>query len=401
MSMKNLDGIREKLKEISQKMFAAHSAGDAETVQQCMEEYGKLYADMTTGGKFEEFMEQLDNNVITARGIRRLSVEERAYFDALKEANKSSNVKQALNDLPKAFPQTILNTILDDIRTEHELFNHIDLRVTELNVKEVYSEEGTNKATWGPITGKITTELSLTIKAIDGTQHKLTAFIPIPKGYIDFSTEWLATLVITFLTEALALGLEDGIINGTGKNMPIGMTMDLKGSVNDGVYTAKTLIKVTEFSRETYSPLVANIAKTESGKARTVTQVILIVNPVDYLSKICPATTVQRVDATYAHDVFPFPTKVIQSAAVAEGRAIMGLDRAYLQTVGAHKNGVIESDDSYQFLDDNRVYAAKLYGNGRPKDNTSFIVLDISKLKVTVPRVQIDGTVNTAASPAA
>ena len=43
--------------------------------------------------------------------------------------------------------------------------------------------------------------------------------------------------------------------------------------------------------------------------------------------------------------------------------------------------GKIEQDDSVRFLDDERVYATKLYGNGRPLDNNAFTLLDISGLK--------------------
>ena len=33
-----------------------------------------------------------------------------------------------------------------------------------------------------------------------------------------------------------------------------------------------------------------------------------------------------------------------------------------------------------RFIEDERVYIAKQYANGRPKDNKSFLVFDISKL---------------------
>jgi hypothetical protein len=51
--------------------------------------------------------------------------------------------------------------------------------------------------------------------------------------------------------------------------------------------------------------------------------------------------------------------------------------------------GNVEYSDEYQFLEDNRVYAIKLFGTGRPVDNNCFIKLNISnlepmKLKVTV-----------------
>ena len=43
--------------------------------------------------------------------------------------------------------------------------------------------------------------------------------------------------------------------------------------------------------------------------------------------------------------------------------------------------GNVEYSDEYQFLEDNRVYAIKLFGTGRPVDNNCFIKLDITGLQ--------------------
>lgn len=56
--------------------------------------------------------------------------------------------------------------------------------------------------------------------------------------------------------------------------------------------------------------------------------------------------------------------------------------KRYIGMLGAgSKKGVVTYDDSVQFLEDNRVYKIRLLGNGRPKDNASFEVLDISALQ--------------------
>ena len=398
MPNKNLDSLREQLKSTSSALAAAMTSGDGEKITACLEEYGKSYNAYHNDGMLEQISEQLDKSVLTARGIRPITTEEREFANSFISAHKSTDVKQALSGVPLALPQTIIDTIIDDMRTNHPLLNHVDLRTTEFNVKTLYSEDGAQKAVWGAITDKIKTELSLTIKTLDTTQNKLTAFIPVPKGYLDFSAEWLVSLIISMLSEAFALGLENGIINGTGKNEPIGMTKDLKGSVVEGVYPNKTPIKVTAINQETYPALVAKLAKTESGKSRSIPHVLLICNPEDYLTKICPATTVLRTDGGYSHDVFPFPTVVVQSAEVAAGKAILGIDKGYIQTVGTATNGAVTYDDSCQFLDDNRVYAIKGYGNGKPKDNNSFIVLDISKLEVLLLAVKlVNSDANTGA----
>ena len=53
------------------------------------------------------------------------------------------------------------------------------------------------------------------------------------------------------------------------------------------------------------------------------------------------------------------------------------------------KEGRIEASDHAKFLEDKRVYLIKAYANGMPKDNSSFLVLDISDLKPASLRVEM------------
>jgi hypothetical protein len=83
------------------------------------------------------------------------------------------------------------------------------------------------------------------------------------------------------------------------------------------------------------------------------------------------------------------PTKIVQSAYVEQGKAILGLAKRYIMAMGTGKGGRIEYSDEYRFLEDERTYLIKLYGTGRPMDNTSFLVLDIENLVPAVPDVHI------------
>ena len=105
-----------------------------------------------------------------------------------------------------------------------------------------------------------------------------------------------------------------------------------------------------------------------------------------------PATATQRPDGPFANNVLPYPTDVIQSEEVPSGKAVMGIAKQYFCGIGTGKDGVIEYDDSYKFLQRERVYAGHLYGNGKPKDNNSFLVLDISELKPAAYTVYTQGT---------
>ena len=60
--------------------------------------------------------------------------------------------------------------------------------------------------------------------------------------------------------------------------------------------------------------------------------------------------------------------------------------------------GQIEYSDEFQFLDDNRVYKIKLYGNGMPLDGNAFVVADITNLApltVTMNVGTVSGVVKT------
>jgi hypothetical protein len=195
------------------------------------------------------------------------------------------------------------------------------------------------------------------------------------------------------LYEALANGLEYGIVAGTGNKEPIGMTRQVgpNVTVTGGVYPLKAAIPITDLQPETLGAILATIAVDPSGKPRQVRDVILLVHPADYFTKIFPATTIMGPDGTYRNDVLPFPMTVIQSLAVTQGQAVIGIAYRYFAVAGTPKEGRIEYSDHYRFLEDERVYTIRVYANGQPMDNTAFQVLDISNLAALSYRVQLVG----------
>ena len=118
----------------------------------------------------------------------------------------------------------------------------------------------------------------------------------------------------------------------------------------------------------------------------------MIVNQVDYLTKIMPATTLLNTNGVYVKDVFPFPTEVVISNEVETGRAIVCLPNEYFMAMGAAKEGIITYSDEYQFLEDNRVYKIKTYGEGKAFDDTCSLLLDISALEEAVIYTKVKGS---------
>lgn len=381
MKIKSLDTQKDELNQAFSTMKAAMS-GDVEAATQAeaFAEWCKVLQ-TTTLAQAEAVQE---SQTLMGRGLDVLTTAEQKYYDNIITASRSKSPQQALSNVETVMPRTIFDRVFEDLEKSHPILSAIDV-VYAGGVAEIYVHKGVkNLAAWGELTGKITEELSADFEKIQITQNKLSAFIPVPVAMLDLGPQWLDRFVRTILGEAIAAGLESGIITGAGskKNEPIGMMKDLSKPEDQTTgYPDKSPVAVKDFSPETYGGLVAKLCKDDQGNTRTVDGLILVCNPVDYYKKIMPATTVMSATGGYVGNLFPVPTTVITSEYVPDGKAVLGLGKRYALGLGADAGGKLEYSDQYQFLEDNRVYKIKTYANGRAKDNTAFEVLDISALE--------------------
>lgn len=378
--MKNKDFMSSKYQEFAQNFKAALDEKDNAKLAQAFETYSNsIQAQLLDAAA--EIRDTADETILARRGIRQLTSVEQKFYGELAKAMKAAEPKQALAGAEVTIPQTVIDTVLADIEHEHPLLAALNIQNTFGAVKWIYSDDVQKLAAWGKITDAITKELGETIHELKFDTNKLSAFIPVPKDLLDLGASYLDAYVRKILADAAAAGLEYGVVKGTGKDMPIGFAKDLDGAVTGGEYPDKAAIVLKDLSVKSYCGVVAKLAKNGSDRPRVITSVDLIVNPVDYIEKIIPATTVLATDGTYKGNIFPFPTRIFPSEMVDQGRAILGQLKNYPVCVSTGKEGKIEYSDQYQFLEDNRVYFCKLFATGRAKDNNSFVLLDISKLK--------------------
>lgn len=369
--------------ELAQKFSDALKAEDPEQVAQAMADMAEsIQNEVLERAKGMAAVEQLDAQALAARGLRQLTSDERQYYEKVISAMRSDTPKQALANLDVTMPKTIIESVFEDLQREHPLLAAVNFTNTTYMTEFILNKNGKQKAVWGAITAEIAKELEGDFEKFDVVLNSLTAFLPVAKSMLDLGATWLDSYVREVLKEAMYTGLEEGIVCGTGVNMPIGMMKNLDAPHVDGQpYADKEAIVVTSFSADAYGAILAKLAVSRNGRPRAVTGVIMVVNPVDYFNKVMPATTIQRPDGTFANNVLPYPTTIIQCEEVPEGKAIVGIAAKYFMGLGTSKDGVIEYDDSYKFLQRERIYAAFLYGNGKPLDNNAFEVLDISKVQ--------------------
>jgi HK97 family phage major capsid protein len=379
MKTKTKEEFRDKIKQ-------ALEEGDTEKFSQVFTDYMSSI-EQTVMSEAKGAISIKDSDILQTRGVRQLTSSEKEFYQKTIEAMQAA--PNSINSLDVVMPETIINSVFEDLKAEHELLSIIDFKNVTGLTRILVNTNTRQLAQWGPLNSEIAKELESGFKDIQLGQNKLTAFMLVSQDMLNLGPVWLDRYVREVMYEALAFGLEYGMINGTGKNMPIGMVKDLNGAVVDGVYPDKTAIKVTTLDPISYGQLLSKLSKTEKGNPRVVKNVIMIVNPTDYLTKIMPATTIRAADGTYVNNVLPYPTKIVQSTEVSEGKAVIGMSDKYFMGMGLVKDGKIEYSDEYKFLEDYRTYKIRFLGHGQAKDNNAFIVADISELKPAIHKVEV------------
>lgn len=375
--------------ESASKLVEAMKSGDEEQIKQAWADFRQATInDMKAD--FEEAMQSNDAAIMAQRGYRQLTTKETKWYQKVITAMKSANPKQAFTAIigsdneEDLMPTTIIEDVFKNLADEYELLKVLNFVHTGYITKWVLNDHTVQTAVWGEITDEIAKEITSGFKVVDINQSKLSAFAVIEKGMLDLGPVFLDRYIRACLTEALKGGLEKGIIAGNGLNQPIGLIKNISKGVSvsqETGYPDKSTIAVNDFKPATYGALVAQMAKTEDGKKRKFGSVCMIVNMTDYLTKIMPATTVMNANGAYVNNLFPFPTQVIVSNEIADGKAVLFLKDEYFFGVGGSANGTIEYSDEYKFLEDQRVFKVKQYGTGRATDNTCALYLDISKLE--------------------
>lgn len=327
---------------------------------------------------------------LAARGARPLTPAENAYYEKVIAAAKSADPKNAFTGIDVTMPQTIVDGVMEQMQKNHPLLGMISFMNTTALTTVILNAQPGQTAKWGALGSKITQELDGAFKKFDVSLLKLSAFMVISQDYLELGPVWLDQYIRVCLSESIATALENAIVDGTGNGEPIGMTRDVSSGANvvGGVYPRMNATSLADLTPESLGKLVSMLARdpVDPTKSRSVGDLVFIVDPFAYWEKIFPATSYRRPDGTWIKDVLPIPATIVQSGALDKTHAVLGIPKNYFAGLGVlGKSGVISYDDSVRFLDDERVYKSRLQGNGRPMDEYSFLYLDISSLKVTVP----------------
>lgn len=385
--MKNLDSIKLEKSKTLQALSAAMKDNNVEGMQEALDSYGEMISEAIME-EVENKTNLIDGQILSTRGTRLLTSEEKKYYDSFIAAASSANPKMEIANIVERMPKTIIESVLGEIPQSHPLLDYINFQNTTGITEMLVNAEGVQTAVWGELNTKITEELEGAFDTFNVMLKKLTAYIPVSKDMLDLGPTWLDRYIREILIEALAVGLETGIVCGNGKAEPIGMCKDVskEAKVVDGIYPDMEMKSLKVITPESIGAIAAELTKTPAGNNRPLENLVFIVSPNTYLTKVMPATT-HYINGNWVNDIMPIPCKIIQSVAVPDNKAVFGLGKRYFMGIGMSKDGKIDYDDSIRWFEDQRVYKIKTYGNGRPLDANAFRYLDISELERFIPSV--------------
>lgn len=385
--MMNLDAIKAQKDALRNDLAEAVRNADEQKIGEAMENWMQFVSD-TVMAEAQGLVDATDRSVLAARGVRQLTAEETKFYNDF-IANARQDAQTVITNVTSALPQTVIDSVMEDMRTAYPLLNLIDFTNTGAAVKWVLNAQGAQAATWNELNTPIDKDLEGALQIVDMVHCKLSAYMFTTEDMLALGPQWVDRYVRAILADALSAGLETGIVDGNGLKCPIGMTRNFAGALDPSTgYARKSATSVVSLDPTTYGSLLSTLATDgNTGKQRTVSRVLLIVNPTDYFTKVMPATTLLTPNGQYVGDVLPFPTDIVQSVGVPSGHAVLGIARKYFMGMGSGKGGKLEYSDDYKFLEDLRTYKIKLYGNGRPYDINAFLYLDISNLVPVFPTI--------------
>lgn len=370
--------------QVKQEFFNALKNGNEEDQQQAFLNFTNAIENNLmekAQNTLAEYKDSLnDEQILINRGVLKpLTKEENKFFNEVVERGGFKGVEEA-------FPVTLIDDVLNRVRTEHPIISKVDvMNITGL-AKILIATNLKAKAFWGPIDSTIKQVVLDGFKMSPATTAKLSGFIPVPKGYIELGPTWLATYVKEVLFEAMSASLEVGIVQGkgAGANEPIGMLMKLTGAL-DGQHSPKDKIKLESFDALSLVGIRAALASAKQDNG----EVEILVNPQTYYSKVFKTLAFRADNGTWVNDRLATGENIIPSHAVPEDTLIVGVLKNYLLAVSSDVK-ITEYRETLA-IEDMDLYIAKFFGTGTPKDANSFLVVDLSTVEgVALPEIQLD-----------
>lgn len=331
--------------------------------------------------KFEELKDEHDVKVLASRGIRQLTNAETEFYNKLfkNDIGMSPTVGGSV-----IMPKTIFDSVFDDLRedTNDNPLAYIDLQNTTGSSEWLVSVAERPVASWGEMCDPITRELSVGFKVVNSLVNKLSCYIPYCKSLLELGPTWQDAYLREYIKLGLKYSLIEAFCSGNGVKQPWGAAYDYNIDTDQG--TLKTAVAVTALTRSAFKDIFKDMSVNPMGNRRSLNGLTMFVDSETYYDYIYANEVYYDLNGAEHSRLERLGIRLcVCETGLEAGQALLGLPKRYFMQVamkGGGQNGFVEFSDDYLFLEDKRVYKAKLFADGFAKDNKAFALLDVTGL---------------------
>ena len=354
----------------------------SQAIVDAMEKINEVqYADIIAEITEQVSKAESDEAYAKTMGLRVLSKEEKDFYETLKNDPKQAVTGNQIDIIPTS----IVDITLEDIKKESGLLKHINF--APANVKKWITASKTGAYSWGALTDKIKGELTASFAVLNMEVAKLTVYMIIPKAIRDLALPFVDKYCREILKEQLNDGLEYGVLQGSGKDEPVGIYKQIAKTNEDGTHQDKEINSdLTSFKPKALAGAKKYLSKNGN---RAIDKLTLVCHPNDEADYVAPAI----YDAEGRNISSYKNLEVVSCANNPEGKAALFIPKKY--TMGLTGLGFKDYDQTLA-LDDADVIIGKGYSNGRASDDNIAYVFDVTKLEEYIPTVKVVETVQGA-----
>lgn len=327
----------------------------------------------------EELKDETDEKILASRGVYRPTTEEKAFLDRIFKNDIGTNPTQGGNVV---IPKTFIDRVMEDLENDEEgIVDLIDFQNTTGSVEWMVAVADAPVATWGEICDPITQELHMGFKVYNTMTNKLSCYVPYCLALLELGYEWQEAYVRKYIELGMSMTLTKAFISGDGSNKPWGMAYDYDFATDTG--TLKTAVALTALDKANFAPIFADMAVNAMGLRRNLNGLYLMVDSQTYYEYVFANNGSVNANGQFYTilDQLGITLRIVETG-LTKGQAILGMPKRYAgqMSFNSSPRGVITYSDDFLFLDDKRVYKAKAFADGMPKDNNSFVLLDLTGL---------------------
>lgn len=373
---------------------ALDSEDNAKLAEAMVKKYEDIEKNILT--KFEELKDEHDVKVLASRGIRQLTNAETDFYNKLGAIYRNDIGMSPTVGGTLIMPKTIFDSVFDDLRedVDDNPLADIDLQNTTGSSEWLVSVAERPVATWGEICDPITKELSLGFKVVNNLVNKLSCYIPYCKSLLELGPQWQDAYVREYLLLGLKYSLIEAFASGNGIKMPWGAAYDYDIDTDQG--TLKTPVAINALTRSAFKDIFKAMSVNPMGIHRSLNGVTMYVDSATYYNYIYANEIYYDLNGAEHSRLERLGIRLrVCETGLDEGQALIGLPKRYFMQVAMKaggQTGFVEFSDDYLFLEDKRVYKAKLFADGFAKDVNAFALLDVTGLSDSPANVKIVNT---------